>query len=122
MAAISSVTVMYEGINSVGLFATIASAIGGGWEAVDPSTLLPEFAKDEAIEFVRIETPVETQQEPLATIGLVAEYNGAASSRAYTKDTATPLNVPVFQMLAGVGDTDPHVFYIEYGRTHSRTR
>ena len=121
MAVISSVTVLYEGINSIGLFVTIASAGGVAWEPVTPSPLLPEFAPEEAIEFVRTEIPVETgEQGPVVGLGLAAEYNGAASAREYTKDTATPLNAPVFQMLAA--DTDPHVFFVEYGRTHSRTR
>jgi hypothetical protein len=126
MATITDVSITYEGRHSKGMFLTIESAVAAVWEAVtDPDGLLPGIyqGSGEAIQFVRPQVPVlKAEQGPLAGSNLVAEYSGAAGEEAWeTAAQAGGALVPVFQAICPVEEVG-NVFFVEYGRKHSRTR
>jgi hypothetical protein len=124
MATVNAVSIAYRGVLSAGCFPTIASAAGAGWEDVtDAGALLPEIpgavAAQGQLEFFRVLVPYEKGEQVPAGLDLRAAYTGAAGAERWSNPVGGP-NVPVMQMLAG--DTDPHVFWIEYGRMHSVPR
>jgi hypothetical protein len=124
MALLTAVSISYRGVLSVGLFATINSEGGLGWEAVtDAGGLLPNLAGDVdnqgLREFFRRNIPFPEGGDQPAGIDLAAAYD--ASGGAGTEHWhSNILNVPVMQMLAG--DVASYIFFIEYGRAHSVPR
>jgi hypothetical protein len=120
MATINEVNVTYKGRHSVGAFLTIVSQGGAGWEPVtDPGDLLAGLPAGSVLDHVRVFVPVGTQEEGLvAGINIAAEHDMAGSWNQVNKPDGTV--VPTFQMLAG--DTNFHIFFVEYGRRYSRVR
>jgi len=126
MATLTSVTIAYEGRHTKGVFLTIESEVADTWETVDdPGELLPGVfeGSGQAIQFVQPEVPVLLgEQGPLAGSNLVAEYEVGAEGVVWNTATKTEGSlVPVFQVICPV-EAVGNVFFVEYGRKHSRTR
>lgn len=122
MALINAVDVTYAGRHSVGAFVAVASENGAGWEAVnDPAELLKGLPTGTVLDHVRTFVPAPKGGEPLAGIDLKGQFAVGPDGVAWDfEEQSDGKIVAVFQMLAA--DTDDHIFFVEYGRRHSRTR
>ena len=111
------------GKHSKGVMIVAQAEVAATWEVITdageelPGVLPPDTA---AIEYVRTWTPIlDGEQGPVAGLDIAAEY--AADLSWNTVTHADGSIAPVLQMVAPAEEVD-HVFFVEYGRKHSRTR